>query len=56
VSIGGEDAKAVQVLLHISSNRCDIPVGVESVQFLLLGVEVNDGFGLLIEDLQSLSD
>lgn len=56
MSIGREDAKAVQVLLYISSNHCDISISIESVQFLLAGVKVNDGFCLVIEHLQSLSN
>jgi hypothetical protein len=55
-SIRREDAQTVQVLLHIGSNHCDVPVGIEPVQLVLLGVEVNDGLGLLIEDLQSLGN
>lgn len=44
------------MLLHISCYHCDVSVGVESVEFSLFGVEVDDWLGLLIEDIQSLGN
>lgn len=55
-SAGREDAKTVQVLLHIRCNHPDIPVRIEPVQLMLLLVEVDDGLCLAVEDLQPLGD
>lgn len=54
--IGGEDAEAVQVLLHIGSDSSHISVCVESVQFVLLFIELDDWLGLVVEHFQSLCD
>jgi len=44
------------MLLHVVSDHCDFSVGVKSLQFVLFLVEVDNWFGLVIENFQSLGN
>ena len=44
------------MLLHVGSNHCDVSVGVNSLQFVLFLIEVDDRFGLFVENFQSFDN